>query len=462
MPPSIACIFFLSLIYWLYLSQTTGMNISCDAISYQDLGRQLQNHGLLSYFKNGPNREPLYPLLIDASMHLEHFTGIAYVKIMAVFGVLIMLLTQLLTYKVLRLFNVRDRVCALVLAYLALSPSLNNAAFSLYSEIAALPFILGIVLASSGALDAIKQNKKQGAVLYGALLGILLAAATLVKAVFECITPVYLIVFFMTVFLKDKTKSTTLLLCLAAAAIFFYVPINGYKWLNLHYNGSFVITDRGSWALYGSTARRMEPLTLKRFAEALAYVPGAGVCNGLFGPKECDFWSFQKSDEFGMIKQGELNRQNLSTKARNAILIGLSVHKALQDPFQYALLTFIEGFKMFFWESTQTGFVIYPHWLQKIYDTKIFNNGLRLFTSLATGAAVMVLWLGALTAQKSPLGAMMGLLIFLYIFFFSFFFIDTRYALPIAPLYLIAIGNWINKNLSPKKIKNSLLLARQP
>ena len=446
LPSSIVVVFLLSLAYWSYLGLTTRMDIIFDSVGYESLGRMISTHGWVSYFTTGPNREPVYPFLIAASMAFEHSTGLAYVRIMAFFGVLIMFLTQVLTYKILRLLNIRNGICILILAYLALSPSLNNSAFSLYSEIAALPFILGIVLTSFYAWEAIKQDKQQEALLYGALLGILLMAASFVKAVFECITPIYLAIFFATVFLTDKTrKITTVLLCMAAAICLFYAPITAYKQLNEHYNGNFVITNRGSWALYGNTTRRMEPLTFKRFAEALAYAPGEGVCNSIFGPPECDFWSYRKSDEFGYSKLNELNGQHLSAEKINTVMLGLSAQKALHNPFQYALLTLIEGSKMFFWESTQIGFVSYPHWLEKIYSIKILNNGLRFMVSLISLIAVLLLWSQAWKPQKSSIGFLMGVLIFLYILFFSFFFILTRYALPIAPLYLIAIGAWINQ-----------------
>jgi hypothetical protein len=449
-PPIIVGVFLLSLIYWCYLALTTQMDIVFDSVGYQSLGRMIYTQGWVSYFTTGPNREPVYPLLVAASMAFEHISGLAYVRIMAIFGMMIMFLTQVLTYKILRLLNIRHGICAFILAYLALSPALNNSAFSLYSEIAALPFILGIVLTSFYAWEAIKQNKTPKAFVYGALLGLLLMAATFIKAVFECVTPVYLIIFFMVVWGTNK-KILPFILCVAATASFYYAPITGYKWLNFHYNGNFVVTNRGSWALYGNTARRMEPLTPQRFAEALAFAPGEGVCNSLFGSQECDFWSFRKSDEFGLAKQEELQHQHLSTDKINAILLKSSAQKALHNPLQYTLLTGIEGLKMFFWESTQIGFVSYPHWLEKIYNTKLFNNGLRFLVSLISLIAVISIWLQALTPQRSPIGFLIGLLIFLYILFFSFFFILTRYALPIAPLYLIAIGMWINQNLAPKK-----------
>ena len=132
--------------------------------------------------------------------------------------------------------------------------------------------------------------------------------------------------------------------------------------------------------------------------------------------------------------------------------MNLSVQKVLHNPAQYILLAGIEGLEMFFWESTQIGFVDYPHWLSKIYNVKIFNAGLRFIVSLMSLIAVMSLWLQALTPQRSPLGFLIGVLIFIYILFYSLVSILTRYALPIAPLFLIAIGIWLNQILSPKKI----------
>ena len=467
-PPGIAGVFLFSMAYWLYLASTTSMVIVWDAAHYGSLGRMIYTQGWIPYFTTGPNNEPIYPLLIAASMHIEHITGLAYVRIMAVFGVIIMFLTQALTYKILRMLNIRNGICILVLAYLAMSPALNNSAFSLFSEIVTYPFILGIPLVSYYVWEAIKQNDQKKSLGLGLLLGILLVMATLVKAIFEFIAPAYLIAFFATVFFQPKAdpppaetnalrtlqKITMPLLCLAITASFYYIPISGYKWLNLHYNGNFVITDRGSWAIYGSTARRMEPLTLKRFAEALAFAPGEGVCNSIFGPKECDFWSFRESDKFGLGKKDELSRQYLSPEEINTTLISLSAQKAIDNPFQYALLTCVEGLKMFFWESTKIAFVAYPGWLQEIYDIKIFNNGLRFFVGLLTLIAMGTLWIGSFAPSRSLLGFLMGSLIFFYILFYSFFFILTRYALPIAPLYLISIGIWLNR-IFPLILKRS-------
>ena len=455
LPISITIIFLLSLVYWSYLALTTRMDIVFDAIDYASTGRMLFSQGLVAFFKTGPHREPLYPLLIAASMSAGNLTGLAFVKVMAIFGIVILFLTQALTYKLLRLLNIRDDVSVLVLAYLALSPAFNNTAFSLFSEIAALPLVLGVILTSYYSWEAIKQNKEYTAFIYGILLGLSLALAALVKATFEFLTPVYLVIFFSMIFFTTKetiTKKLSLMLCIIAAASFFYVPICGYKWLNREYNGTFTITNRGPCLLYANTARRMEPLTVKKFAEALAYIPGEGVCNSIFDPKECAFWSFQKCDGIASDKLNELQSQHLSIEKENSTLVGLSAQKALHNPLQYALMYFLEGIKMFFWESTQIGFVQYPHWLSKIYSIKAFNNGLRFFVSLITLLAVVLLWCQTLSPRRTNLGFLIAVLVFLYTLSFSFVTIVTRYAMPIAPLYPIAIGIWLDQILAPKKI----------
>jgi hypothetical protein len=152
-----------------------------------------------------------------------------------------------------------------------------------------------------------------------------------------------------------------------------------------------------------------------------------------------------------MEKLVELSKQHLSINEINSKLVSLSIQKVVHNPFQYVLLATIEGLRMFFWESTQVGFVSYPHWLQKIYDIKIFNNALRFLVSLLSLIAVMSIWSQALTTQKYPIDSLIAVFIVIYIFLFSFVCTLTRYAIPIAPLYLIAIGVWINQNLIPKK-----------
>ena len=77
------------------------------------------------------------------------------------------------------------------------------------------------------------------------------------------------------------------LTCAAA----FYIPVTSYKFLNQTLNGHFAFTNRASWALYGNTVRRQEPLNPKRLAAALAYIPSPHLCYVVLDQDNCDFWS---------------------------------------------------------------------------------------------------------------------------------------------------------------------------
>lgn len=460
LPRIILSVILLSICYWTYLALNTRMEIIFDSISYEDLGRLLSTQGFNEYFRSGPNREPIYPLLIASAISIGKITGLAYTKIMAGFGVLILFLTQLLTYCILNHLKIRPWICATALAYLGLSPAINNTAFSLYSEIAAYPFILGIILVTHMLWQAMLAYQIKKACLTGALLGLLFVGATLVKAIFECIFPLYILILSGTFLLAHqrqlKKQLLPLLIALLTALTFFYAPIINYKIQNKKWNGNFSITDRGPWALYGNTARRMEPLTKQRLLTALAYAPGEGLCRSLYGASACDFWSFRQSDAFGMTKLSELHNQQLPQKQIDSTLLKLSLQKVLENPFQYFLLTGVEGIKMFFWESTQIGFVTYPPWLSQIYQHTLFKNILRLILGLITAGAFF--YQSYLFFKKPTLmiGAIL-LTIILYIGFFSFFFILTRYALPIAPLYIILIASsvqafWNSPKECSKKI----------
>jgi len=137
--PIILTVILCSIIYWIYLSLSTRMDIAFDAIDYQTLAERIYTQGWISYFTTGPNREPLYPLLISLSMHIGHWIGLPYTKIMAIGGMIILSLSQLWIYHILRLLKIGTRVCVVVLIYWALSPALNNSAFSLFSEIITYP-----------------------------------------------------------------------------------------------------------------------------------------------------------------------------------------------------------------------------------------------------------------------------------------------------------------------------------
>ena len=57
-------------------------------------------------FKTGPNREPVYPLLVSISMKMADLFVVSYQKILAAFQILILFLTQILSLKILKRLRV--------------------------------------------------------------------------------------------------------------------------------------------------------------------------------------------------------------------------------------------------------------------------------------------------------------------------------------------------------------------
>lgn len=457
-------IFLLLFIYWGYLLSSSQMTIQYDSINYEKMGQLFAQGEWIKYFKTGPNREPAYPLLISISMKIADLFAVSYQKIIAAFQILILFFTQILSLKILKRLHISKIWCAFAILYIGISPALVNSALSLYSEIVVYPFLLGIILFAVAARQGL-CTKTQGykVFFYATGFSLCFVLSTLTKAIFELIFPIFLIPF-ITVSLhsllrKNFSAFKNSLMFLATALIIFYSAISGYKWLNKTYNGQFVITDRGAWALYGNTDRRMAPLSFKRFLVALAYVPGEGVCRKLFNEKECAFWSFRESDGRGYAKSSELSQTGMNDTQVNQELMRLATQRIAQNPAQYLLFVGLEGLKMLFWESTQIGFVTYPNWLQGLFAFGPFKDGLRLMIFLLTlsgifYSTVYILknrW--ALTDVQSQNHQDTGVLffvlfmIFVYIGLYSFFFTLTRYSLPIAPLFVILIAFISSRNL---------------
>lgn len=469
LPRAILIIFFLSLCYWIYLACSTSMHISCDAIGYQNLGRLLKENGFLPYFQTGPNREPIYPSLVALSMHVASFTGIAYTRIMAFFGVAILLLSQILVYLILRKLNVRSFICTIILGYFSLSPALNNTAFSLYSEVSSLPFVLLLILTIANSFETIRVKRTFQNFLSGLGLSLLFLCATLIKSPFEIIFFVFigLYFFFFITALLQKNRRIVLnsLIFLLTFCTVYEVSITTYKMLNKIYNDHYTITNRGSWALYGSCALKTEPLTTQKLLTDLAHVPGIGACYRFFPVDQCDYWEPQNaSDFFGMTIRGEVSAHTPAKDVDNVILLSCK-KRILEHPFQFFFLSTFDWLKMFFWESTSIGFVSYPLFISKIYNIGLFKDGLRLFLSLLSLSSFLLLLrfikkplalanLNHLSTQESYLRFTIFIIILSYTSFHALFNTVTRWALPIAPLYLICIGYALQQLLPQRKNKN--------
>ena len=427
-PGSILSVYLISFAYWIY---RFANSFSSDLIDYQGLGRILQHQGMIGFLVTGPHREPVYPLICAWAMNIADLSGISFTHIMAGFGILMLMATQILTYAILRRLNIRTWICSLAILYLGISPAITNSAFHvlLFCEIVTYPFILVVVLTGCQGWEAIKQNNKKTACGYGALCGLAFAVLILIKAAFECICPAYLMIFLAAAVYKKKI-SFSLVCFLAAAGLLFYVPAIGYKCLNKIYNGNFVIADRGPVNLYGNTERRTGPLTLRKYSADLASI--AGVCEAYFKPQECNFWSFNESDNLGYQKSAELANRHLSPQAVTDNLLRLSKEKALNNLPQYFLLTVTEGFRMFFWEAATP-----PVPLN-------FIMAVLTFFGLVYGCFY-------LKYLPNLMGHILAI-IFLFVFFYSFFAILPRHILPLVPLYVISISYSFSRLLGKKRV----------
>ncbi len=446
-------VFLSSLLFWIYLIFNTQQVLENDAIGYEQLGRLIHTQGYIPYFETGPNREPFYPSLVALSMYLEPMLSISYTKIIATLSVIFLFISQLLTYCLLQRLNVRPLICVIILIYFGLSPALANTAFSLYSEIAAIPFVLMAAWLTAHSFETLPRQRSVHNCLIGVALGLLFITITLTKSIFEPIFFIFVIVY-LGFFLKSLIQNNkrillnTLVLLLTFYTVY-AIPIHAYKMLNKKYNNHYAITDRGSWALYGSCALKTEPLTPRGFLIALAHVPGKGACTKFFTIEECSYWEPNvTSDSLGAAKLGEFRAMKIPEEEADQFFLTASKDRVMEHPFQFTLLSTLDWIKMFFWESTKIGFVTYPPWLAKIHDTGIFKDGLRLLVSLVS----LIAFFGLIGFLRSPLDfrrlptteAYQCFSLFVIVLFYTalhaLFNTVPRWALPIAPLYLLAIG----------------------
>ena len=449
--------FCISILYWIYLWFSSNMIIRYDSVGYENLASMINKNGWVEYFRTGPNREPIYPWILAGSMRLADFLGISYQPIQKFIQVIFLFVTQILVFRILKKIGAKEKIIALTILYLGFSPALVNSAFSLYSEIVTYPLLLGIILLSIKSWETITRYDGLPNVVPAALgLGILFILITSVKAIFELIIPLFLLSYVYLAIdsaIKGKRKVfVNSVFFISIVVLLFQGWLYTYKSINLKYNGHFVTTDRGPWAIYGNAARRTQDLKFKDYLAALAYVAGENVCLNIFGKDAWVFWSFRSSDAFGYTKRGQLSNEGIPENQIASKLIHLTIQKILEKPWAYGLLMTIEGLKIFFWESTKIGYVEYPSWLQRLFDLTLFKNGLRLSIFLISFASFWYLLWRTLKAPKNifsfsedcenPFCLSFFILTLLtsYIGIHSFFFILPRYALPVAPLFLVLIA----------------------
>ncbi|MBI4308967.1 MAG: hypothetical protein HY591_01405 [Candidatus Omnitrophica bacterium] len=435
----------LSLIYLFYLSLICQTLFIYDSIGYIKLGERILHQGIIAYIQDGPQREPLYPLIIAAAMRLGQIFSVDYNWILKLLHIAILALTQVLAFIILKGLGVKGWPRTLAILYIGISPVLVNSTLWVYSEIAVMPLVLAVVLSAARAWKG--PNAVNGIV-----LGLCLFLCVCAKNIFEAIAPLLMLPFLVLAIRKKWDRRVVVLFLTCSAA--FYIPLTSYKFLNYTLNGHFTFTDRASWALYGNTARRMEPLTSKRLAAAFAYIPSPHLCYVLLDRDHCDFWSYKPSDNYGAGKFQELQNNGTPKEKIDRIMINLAVRKTMDHPFQYTFLAFLESLKMLFWETSKAGQVTYPDWLEKTYNLKWFDPLLVSITAglslCALVSLIILLYRGRnKTTAAGPYAQGLALFTLLMLMAYaachSFFFVLQRYALPIAPLWIVAIAFMFNK-----------------
>ncbi|MBF0384961.1 MAG: hypothetical protein HQL27_03725 [Candidatus Omnitrophica bacterium] len=455
--------FFLCIVYWVYLIFNTEMPVVFDSLDYEALGKMIANEGWVQYFKTGPNREPLYPFLISISVRLAAiFKAGSYQPILKMIQISFLFVTQILLLTILRRLKVRETIILATVLYFGFSPSLLNASLSLFSEIASFPFALCLILSLNFAWKA-AQGRGYAKVISAAILtALFFLAASFGKAifiyVFYSIIFVFILRFLYSIKDRDYAIAKKTIVFTITAFVLFQLTLVSYKLMNKKYNGYYEFTSRSYELLFGNSSKRVKPETLSKILPHLAIIPGQGFCQKFFSQEDCWYADFQKVDAIRGVELA-VPLAGVDPFEAPKRTLSLALEKVFSNPGQYILFTFLENFKMPFWESTQIGFVTYPSWLDKIYKKAIFKDLLRLIVSTLTIISFFHLFfylarnLGRLfnPSERDEVLSCKFFIFFIILAFtalYSLFSIITRYALPIASLYLITIAIFIERRLS--------------
>ncbi len=473
---SVIIAFLICFISWIYLFFLTKMEINFDAIGYEDIGLTIYKSGWIEYFRGGPRREPLYPFLISLSMYAAEIFKVPYAIPQKIIQILAVFLTQILTLVILKKLKVKNSLQLFAILYLGFSPAIMNSAFSLFSEIATYPLVLAIILAAHRLWISIRIKGYKQSLLGGVTLALFFLAATFTKGVFQGVLYFFLIPFIFlglhSLLTHQKKICIASVFNLLLIMIIFQSCFISFKLMNKKYNGLFEFTDRYGLAIYGNAAKRAKEMNLRVFMAYLASVPGDGFCRRFFSVEECKYYSWESADKLWGYELPKL-LAGVPSEKQNEKAISLAKDKIAKNPLQHFVLSMIEGMKIFFWESTQLGNVTYPNWLRTCYDFPVFKNGLRLIISLLTIYSFLFL-LYYLFQNKTKLFQppsanepdcqlcfFIVLMVSSFTALYAFLHILTRFALPLAPLFIICIAFCLNnQHFFCERFRNHSILLK--
>jgi len=455
--PAFWTVILVCLTYWTYLYFTTQMIIVHDAIGYETIGRLIHDNGWRAYFEQNPGREPLYVGLIALSMKFGEIFSLDYQHFQKLFQVILLFSTQLLLLNVLDNLKISRFLKIGTLLYFGFSPAIVNGAFSLYSEIIAYPFVILSLIFFWRSWQNLYIDEDKF-IQYPILTSIVCLLLVLGKSAFQyvclaCLLP-FLIILIRSLWTKNKIVTKKASVFIITFLLIFGSGINCVKYLNKKYNGKFVFAGHYNFIVLGNAIKKTRPLTKKIIMTHLTSVAGTGVCNTFFSVEECKYADWFGAVETTVGERAELLKPYPKDHHQKYMLL-LALDKIKNHPFRYGVLSLLEVNKMFFWESTQIGYVKYPDWLRNLYANKLLRYPLRLVISILSLISVLFLFIDLLrkrvhlfemNEQYGPLRlAFSSLFIIISISaVYGSCYIIPRYALPIASLYLIAIACLFN------------------
>lgn len=457
--PALYVVFGICWVYWFYLIFSSQMYIVFDAKGYEGLGKMLYEKGWAEFFRTGPHREPLYPWLISISMHLADIFSCSYQVISKFLQVALLFSTQFLLLIALRQVKIHKTVVLPVILYCGFSPAFAGATFGLFSEIVTMPFVLLSLICMVQSWHILLHGSMRLAM----MMALLTAGGSLLlilsKGVFLGVFLLYLIMVFITscvISVREKKyywprASAYIFLSLICVLSFML----GYMSLYKKYSGSFQYTDRYSYVIFGSAYKRSQKLTPRIFWAHVASIPGKGICRRFFSEEECVYCEAYSTDYFaGTFLPQALG--GVPFDKQDAKVLQLTKEQIKKNLGQYVMFMVYEAARMPFWESTQAGFVGYPPWLNRLFSWGLFKDGIRLFISCLTIGSLIFMtchiprYYRALLEIKEKRSEQqvcffVVFIVLAYTSFFTLTFVLTRYALPIAPLYLVMIACWLNR-----------------
>lgn len=427
-----------------------------DALGYDSLGQMITQGKFIEHLSNGPTREPLYLFFVAMNIAVANFLNLPYLELILVTQGLLLLIAQLILDRIFIRIKLMDGIAALLLAYVVISPTLLRSSLIVYSEIITYPFILLACLTCVNVWQALSKEEAFVKIykIQAVFLGACFLPLVFIKSIFEMIVPVCIIFIGMGLYVRFKSHTTVLskiIVFLVFALGTFLLPVHAYKMFNKVLHGNYTFTDRGSWALYGTTARRVLPTSAdENLAQKFYVLPDKSICEARVSKQACDHWFYTLSDKLGYEKYAELKKQGLSSQHIDNALMKASSELMIQHPFKMINGMFWEGAKLLFWEYPSWGMVVLPREIRAFYEQPllgvIFLYGINAMSVLlffvSLGYALLRMRHFVVGHDNALIFLMMTLVIIVtYIVLHSLFFLNERNALPIVPLFLVLYGS---------------------